>query len=53
MPFAVGGDAEHYTVGANAAVLLLLIHVLPSTILLGSMLANRFLLCTCSDSYYR
>ena len=52
MQFTVGGDAEHYTVGANAAVLLLLVHVLPFTILVGSMLEICFLLCTCSDSYY-
>ena len=40
MRFTVGGDAEHYTaVGANAAFLLLLVHVLPFTILLASMLA--------------
>ena len=39
MRFTVGGDAGHYTVGANAAFLLLLVHVLPFTILLGSMLA--------------
>ena len=32
-------DAEHYTFGANAAFLLLLVHVLPFTMLLGSMLA--------------
>ena len=39
MPFTVGGDAEHYTtVGANAAFLLLLVHVLPFTIMLGSTL---------------
>ena len=37
MRFTVGGDAEHYTtVGANAAFLLLLVHVLPFTIMLGS-----------------
>ena len=51
MRFTVGGDAEHYTVGANAAFLLLLVHVLPFTILLGSMLGFCFLLCTCLDSY--
>ena len=39
MRFTVGGDAGHYTVGANAAFLLLLVHVLPSTTLLGSTLA--------------
>ena len=39
MRFTVGGDAEHYTtVGANAALLLLLVHVLPFTIMLGSTL---------------
>ena len=39
MRFTVGGDAEHYTtVGANAAFLLLLVHVLPFTIMLGSTL---------------
>ena len=42
MRFTAGGDAEHYTVGANAAFLLLLVHVLPFTILLGSMLAFFF-----------
>ena len=42
MRFTVGGDAEHYTVGANTAFLLLLVHVLPSTILLGSTLAIFF-----------
>ena len=41
MRFTVGGDAAHYTVGANAALLLLLVHVLPFTILLGSMLAKK------------
>ena len=51
MRFTVGGDAEHYTVGANAAFLLLLVHVLSFTILLRSMLALFFLLCTCSDNY--
>ena len=50
MRFAVGGDAEHSTFGANAAFLLLLVHVLPFTMLLGSMLAICFL-CTYSDSY--
>ena len=50
MRFTVGVDAEHYTFGANAAFLLLLVHVLPFTMLLGSMLAF-FFLCTCSDSY--
>ena len=40
MPFTVGGDAEHYTFGANAAFLPLLVHVLPCTIQLGSMLAK-------------
>ena len=40
MRFTVGGDARHYTtVGANAAFLLLLAHVLSFTIMLGSMLA--------------
>ena len=39
MRFTVVGDAEHYTVGANAAFLLLLVHVLPFTVLPGSMLA--------------
>ena len=39
MRFTVGGDAQHYTVGANAAFLLLLVHVLPFTTLLGSTLA--------------
>ena len=42
MRFTVGGDAEHYTVGASAAVLLLLIIVLPFTTLLGSTLAFFF-----------
>ena len=51
MRFTVG-DAEHYTtVGANAAFLPLLAHVLPFTIMLGSTLGFFFLLCTCSDSY--
>ena len=39
MLFTGGGDVEHYTVGANAAFLLLLVHVLTFTILLGLMLA--------------
>ena len=43
MRFTVGGDAEHYTVGANAAFLPLLVQVLPFTILLGSMLAKTSL----------
>ena len=43
MRFTVGGDAEHYTFGANAAFLLLLVHVLPFTMLVGSMLAFLFL----------
>ena len=38
MRSTVGGDAEHYTFGANAAFLLLLVHVLSFTMLLGSML---------------
>ena len=39
MRFTVIGDAEHSTtVGANAAFLLLLVHVLPLTIMLGSTL---------------
>ena len=43
MRFTVGGDAEHYTtVGANAAFLLLLVHVLPFTIMLGSTLGFFF-----------
>ena len=42
MRFTVGGDAEHYTFGANATFLLLLVHVLPFTMLLGSMLAFFF-----------
>ena len=42
MRFTVGGDAEHYTVGVNAAFLLLLAHVLPFTILLGATLAFFF-----------
>ena len=50
MRFTVGGDADHYNFGANAAFPLLSVHVLPFT-LLGSMLAF-FFLCTCSDSYY-
>ena len=37
MLFTVGGDAKHYTVGANAGFLLLLVHVLLLTILLRSM----------------
>ena len=42
--FTVGGDAEHYTtVGANAAFLLLLVHVLPFTIMLGSTMDFFFL----------
>ena len=51
MRFIVSGDAEHYTVGANSAFLLLLVHVLPFTILLGSTLAFLFLLRKCLDSY--
>ena len=42
MRYTVGREAEHYTVGAKAAFLLLLVHVLPFTILLGSMLAIVF-----------
>ena len=42
MRFTVGGDAEHCAFGANAAFLLLLVHVLPFTMLLGSMLAFFF-----------
>ena len=42
MRFTVGGDAGHYTFGANAAFLLLLVHVLLFTMLLGSMLAIFF-----------
>ena len=42
MRFTVAGDAEHYTFGANAAFLLLLVHRLPFTMLLGSMLAFFF-----------
>ena len=42
MRFTVGGDAEHYTFGANAPVLLLLVHMLPFMMLLGSMLAFFF-----------
>ena len=39
MRFTVGGAAEHYTtVGGNAAFLLLLVHVLPFTVMLGSTL---------------
>ena len=36
MRFTVGGDAQHYTFGANAAFLLLLVHVPPFTMPLGS-----------------
>ena len=39
MRFTFGGDAEHYTSGANAAFLLLLVHVLPLTMMPGYMLA--------------
>ena len=42
MLFSVGGDAKHYTIGANADFLLLLGHVLPLTILLGSTPAFFF-----------
>ena len=42
MRFTVGGDAQLYTVGANAAFLLLLVHVLPFTTLLGSTLIYFF-----------
>ena len=42
MRFTVGGDAKHYTFGANAVFLLLLVHKLPFTMLLGSMLAFFF-----------
>ena len=42
MRFTVSEDAEHYTFGANAAFLLLLVHVLPFTMLPGSMLAFFF-----------
>ena len=51
MRFTVEGDSQHCTVGENAAFMLLLVHVVPFTILQGSMLAVLFLLCTCSDSY--
>ena len=43
MRSTVGGGAEHYTIGANAAFLLPLVHVLPFTMLLRSMLAFFFL----------
>ena len=44
MRFTVGGDAKHYTPGTSAAILQLLVHVLPFMMLLGSMLAfNLFL----------
>ena len=39
MRLTVGEDGEHYSIGENAAFLLLLLHVLPFTMLLGSMLA--------------
>ena len=42
MRFTVGGDADHYTLGTNPAFLLLLEHVLPFTMPLGSMLAFVF-----------
>ena len=42
MRFTVGVDAEHYAAGANAAILLLLVHALPFTILPRSMLAIFF-----------
>ena len=43
MRFTVGGDAEHHTtVEANAAFLLLLVHVLPFTIMLRSTLGFFF-----------
>ena len=42
MQFTVGGDAGHYTLGTNTAFLLLLVHTLPFTLLLGSMLAFLF-----------
>ena len=44
MRFTVGGDAKHYTFVVNAAVPLLLVHVPPFMMLLGSMLAFRFCL---------
>ena len=42
MRFTVGGDAEHYTFGANAAFLLLLVLMVPFAVLLRSMLAFFF-----------
>ena len=42
MRFTVAEETEHYTVGGNAAFLLLLVHVLPFTTLLESMLENFF-----------
>ena len=46
MRFSFGGDAEHcnYTSGANAAFLLLFVHVLPFTMPPGSKLAFVFYL---------
>ena len=51
MRFTVGGDARHYTFGAYAAFLLLLVHVLPFTMLLRVYAVIFVFLCTCSDSY--
>ena len=52
MRLTVGGDAENYTtVGANAAFLLLLVHVLRFTIMLGSTLAFFFSSLHMLDSY--
>ena len=42
MPFTVGGDAKNYTLGTNAAFLLLLVHALALTMLVGSRLANVY-----------
>ena len=50
MRFTVGGDAKHYTPGTSAAILQLLVHVLPFMMLLGSMLALNLFRYTCSDS---
>ena len=42
MRFTVGGDAKHYTPGTSAAILQLLVHVLPFILLIGSMQAFIF-----------
>ena len=45
MRFIVGGEAEHYTFGASAAFLLLLVLAVPFAVLLGS--TYDFFFCRC------